>query len=185
MILAQGGQAQALAFKHRAMKVRLETLEDHASDHRRHPISDFTTSFIIACEDLESFCTLLLRIDRDASKSFFLGVTFLQISLQAFGNKETLQQHEDNLSIRRLLEPLRNLHGVGEIEITGNVSNGYKKIVQSDVTEDLQQELEVVINLPYAKNEDPRIDVQDRVIYLGYKQGPPVVRVRRIRTGRL
>ncbi len=42
-----------------------------------------------------------------------------------------------SLSARRLLEPLRYLRGVGDLHITGEVSESYKQDIKNAVTKDL------------------------------------------------
>lgn len=97
--------------------------------------------FMIACDDLEQFCGVVLYINHflsipDSYSASTRILLCLSVDIIAQDYQKPIPSKNDTAvpsSIQRLLEPLRRLHGVGGVLIKGPASEIYKGKIRRSV----------------------------------------------------
>lgn len=133
IILAQ--HREACCFKHCAMTVALLPREGLPYGNR-FPLGR-KKIFIIALEDLPLLCKLLVVIDVERAHTPILGCGYLEINVGSLRDRDVMSDDTDpaldSITVRRLLEPLRFLRGLGGVKIKGDVSEAYIKDINDTV----------------------------------------------------
>ena len=98
--------------------------------------------FMIACEDIQQLCTVILEVNRclygasDISRTH----TLIFIDVLDRGNQLRSGLKDGSIPIgakeQRLLEPFRRLHSIGYVSIAGEISERYK----SDIAASMKKE---------------------------------------------
>jgi len=83
------------------------------------------SNYIIVCEDVPSFCTSVVRIRNwhgEATKGEILHIR-VNLSIQGDGSPHP------GSKLWRLLDPLRQLHGIGQVDICGLESQSFRTYI--------------------------------------------------------
>lgn len=118
-------------FKHLSMRVHISP--HWYSDERSHTPFD---QFIIAGDDLPSFCNILPRLNIHGlghwKREIWISTNVcVQINVQRFADVESnkTKPETDHFSVKRLLEPFRRLYGM-RVRVGGHVTPSYKESIE-------------------------------------------------------
>ena len=138
-ILATGQAARE--FKHYAMDVFSGKLPDVVDapvlegwwNNGKRKEWKVVDVFMIACEDLQQLCTVILEINRCLYGASDTSRTRTSFFIEVFDHGKQLRTGLKDGSIpigakeQRLLEPFRRIHSIGYVSIAGVISEQYKR----------------------------------------------------------
>ena len=132
-------------FKHYAMELRVGGMRIETSGQSWEPLHwrrrHVFQMFMIACDDLEHFCSVVLYINHflripDGYSTSTRIYMCLSVHIIARNYQNPVLSKNDTAiqsSIQRLLEPLRRLHGIDPMKIEGPISETYRENIKRSI----------------------------------------------------
>lgn len=145
-MLAEG--PLAFGFRDISMTIVLDPSEfaGRCSAQSGDSCSDRPWRYIFCVDELPTFCRLLLKLNKNKA-GHLLQTTTIHIDIYAAwkGQPAEMDRNAIGLSrLRRLLNPLHQLHSFGAAQIDGPLSYGYKRTIVSSLCKACPTGLEMV-----------------------------------------